>query len=178
MGFAAVQQRFTAHMRNAANNPPPNDVEQRRLAIYRGLLYRNVEGFMANAFPVLRGLFDDEAWEALVRHYFEFHRARTPYFPKMPQEFLRYLDERNDGPSGPPFMRELAHYEWLEAEVLFSPREIDDVAVEPETDLLNGVPVANPAAFLGWLVGFEAAAELLEPPELRERFLTLIRTGM
>jgi predicted DNA-binding transcriptional regulator YafY len=39
------------------------------------------------------------------------------------------------------------------------------------------IPVANPGAFLGWLVGFEASVELLGPAELRERFLTLIRAG-
>ena len=33
------------------------------------------------------------------------------------------------------------------------------------------LPVANPDAFIGWILGFVDEAEVLEPPELRERLL-------
>ncbi|MCB1745743.1 MAG: putative DNA-binding domain-containing protein [Gammaproteobacteria bacterium] len=143
-GFAATERVFTAHMRDPAQAPAPAGVEDRRLEIYRGLLYRNVEGFMANAFPVLRSLYDEARWHALVRDYFAQHRARTPLFPKMPQEFLHYLEARGEVPGDPPFLRELAEYEWLEAEILFNPRELDEVAVDDEPDLEHGRPCANP----------------------------------
>ncbi|MEX2481793.1 MAG: putative DNA-binding domain-containing protein [Gammaproteobacteria bacterium] len=142
--FRDLQYRFAAHLRDPCGQAAPDDVDDRRVAIYRGLLYRNVEGFMANAFPVLRQLIDDERWHALIRDYFARHRAHTPLFPKMPQEFLHYLAERGDRPGYPPFMRELAHYEWLEAEVLFDTREIGDVAVDAVPDLAAGCPVVNP----------------------------------
>ena len=116
------------------------------MAVYRGLLYRNIEGFMANAFPVLRRLLDDARWHALIRDYFAHHLARTPLFPKMPQEFLQFLDTRDEWPGYPPFMRELAHYEWLEAEVLFDTRELDAVTVDAVPDLEGGCPVPSPVA--------------------------------
>ena len=37
--------------------------------------------------------------------------------------------------------------------------------------------VAAPAAFLGWLVGFEDQAELIAPPELRRRFVSYVEAG-
>lgn len=33
------------------------------------------------------------------------------------------------------------------------------------------LPVASPAAFIGWMIGFEDAAEIVGPPELRLRFV-------
>ncbi len=143
-GFRDIQYRFTAHMRDPEHNPAPEGVEDRRLKIYRDLLYKNVEGFMANAFPVLRELTDDQRWHAMIRDYFSCHRARTGLFPRMPQEFLHYLAEERDDPDDPPFLRELAHYEWLEAEVLFDVREIDAIEVDAVTDLLSASPVPNP----------------------------------
>jgi predicted DNA-binding transcriptional regulator YafY len=35
--------------------------------------------------------------------------------------------------------------------------------------------VANPGAFIGWLIGFEDRAEILEPPELRAGLIDLVR---
>lgn len=142
--FRQIQYQFGAHMRDPAHHEGPPGVEDRRLKIYRDLLYKNVEGFIANAFPVLRQLTDDGRWHAMIRDYYSRHRARTPLFPKMPQEFLRYLADERQDTEDPPFMRELAHYEWLEAEVLFDTREIDDVVVDHQFELPDGCPVANP----------------------------------
>lgn len=44
--------------------------------------------------------------------------------------------------------------------------------------ILAEVPVANPEAFIGWLISFDDKAELLAPPELRERFLSRIREAL
>ena len=86
--------RFAAHLRNPAAHPPPEDVEDRRMAIYRGLFFRNIAGFVAKNFPVLRTLYDDAAWRALVRDFYEHHHARTPLFPEIPREFLQFLEAR------------------------------------------------------------------------------------
>jgi proteasome accessory factor B len=39
------------------------------------------------------------------------------------------------------------------------------------------IPVANPEAFIGWLLSFDDNAELLEPPELRQRLIDRVREG-
>lgn len=48
------------------------------------------------------------------------------------------------------------------------------VTRDPDGGIEAVIPVASAPAFLGWLVGFEASAELVDPPELRERFLALV----
>jgi predicted DNA-binding transcriptional regulator YafY len=37
------------------------------------------------------------------------------------------------------------------------------------------LPVANPEAFIGWLLAFDAHAELLSPPSLRTRLIERVR---
>ena len=60
--FQRVQYRFAAHLRDPKRNPAPRGIEPRRMKIYRELFYNNVEGFLANAFPVLRRITPDARW--------------------------------------------------------------------------------------------------------------------
>jgi hypothetical protein len=145
--FTDIQYTFTSHIRDPEANPPPADIEDRRMEIYRDLFYRNVESFIANSFPVLRKITPDNQWHEMIRDYFKKHQAHTPLFPKMPQEFLQYLEhERNDHPMDPPWLLELAHYEWIETAVSIDSRNIDITDIDPEGDLLEGIPVLSPLA--------------------------------
>lgn len=89
--FQDVQDVFTQHMRDPENNAAPEGIEDRRIKIYRELVYNNIEGFIANSFPVLRKITEDEQWHQMMRDYVCNHQAHTPLFPKMPQEFIGIL---------------------------------------------------------------------------------------
>jgi uncharacterized protein len=145
--FQNVQNVFTQHMRDPDNNAAPEGVEDRRIKIYRELVYNNIEGFIANSFPVLRKVIVDEQWHKMMRDYVSNHQAHTPLFPKMPQEFIQYLEhERIGHEEDYPFLLELAHYEWIETSVSMDTREISFDDINEEGDLLNGVPVISPLA--------------------------------
>ena len=146
--FVLKQQIFTRHCRNPEHEPAPENIEDRRMQIYRDLLYNNVENFMSNNFPVIRQIYTDEKWHALIRDYFSRHRASTPLFPKLPSEFLRFLETEREDETDPPYLLELAHYEWMESVIAMDTRELPDqdqfqTDVTSE-DLLNGVIVLNP----------------------------------
>lgn len=144
-GFAAVQRAFTAHVRDPERAPAPADVEDRRMGIYRELLFNNVSGFLANSFPVLRRIHDDARWSALMRDYFRTHRAHTPLFPRMPLEFVQYLEQERGAVAGDyPFLAELARYEWAELALSLDVREIDRGGIDAAGDLLAGVPQLSP----------------------------------
>lgn len=163
-GFKQVQYRFTAHVRNPHKHARPTDIEARRMNIYNELLYNNVEDFIANNFPVLREITDDTAWQALIRDYFEHHKATTPLFPEMPREFLRYLEhERTPLDSDYPFMLELAHYEWVELALSIAEQDIDTRGIDTEGDLLDGVPVVSP---LAWLLTYQYPVHKIGPTYL------------
>jgi len=147
-GFRDIQYQFTRHIRDPEHAPAPAGIEDRRMRIYRDLLYNNVEDFLANGFPVLREITPQARWQAMVRDYFRNHQARTPLFPKMPQEFLQYLArERQPDAEDYPFIQELAHYEWLELAISIDSREIPEAGIDINGDLLAGVPVLSPLAW-------------------------------
>ncbi len=143
--FKAIQNVFTQYLRDPENNPAPTGVEDRRMAVYRELVYNNIEGFIANSFPVLRKITADKQWHEMLRDYVHRHKSHTPLFPKMPQEFLQYLElERNQYPDDYPFLFELAHYEWIETALSLDTREINFDNVDKMGNLLEGVPVLSP----------------------------------
>lgn len=146
--FVRQQYAFAAHIRNPEKNPCPDAIEKRRMKIYRELFYNNVEDFMANTYPVLRQIMPDERWHALIRDYFANHLSHTPLFPEMPREFIKYLEwERNPHSDDPPFMLELAHYEWVELALSLSDEKIDETKIDTHGDLLDGIPIISPFAW-------------------------------
>src|SRR6187401_1863361 len=51
----ATQFAFAAHLRDPARHPAPDDIEDRRMAIYRDLVFNGLEALLASNFPVIRG---------------------------------------------------------------------------------------------------------------------------
>jgi len=147
-GFKQTQYAFTAHIRDPQQHPCPQGVEDRRMNIYRELFYNNVESFMASSFPVLRQIMADAQWHALIRDYFARHKATTPLFTEMPREFLHYLqDEHVSQKNDPPFLLELAHYEWVELALSLADEENDTRQIDPDGDLLEAHPVISTLAW-------------------------------
>ena len=139
------QMAMACYLRDPANNPPPAGVESRRLKIYQDLVYNNIESFISGGFPVLRSLYEDADWHGLVRMFIDRHRCRTPYFLEISQEFLRYLMQ--DFPArgiDPPFVAELAHYEWVELALDTAEETLPDEV--PLDDILGAVPRLSPLA--------------------------------
>jgi uncharacterized protein len=143
--FKNIQYEFTAHLRDPDKNPPPAEIENRRMEIYRGLLYRNVQGFLASGFPVTRKLYKDEDWHKMVRDFFSKHKSHSPYFKDISKEFRIYLnEERTPQPEDPAFLLELTHYEWLEIMLSFLDAEIKWESIKRDGNLLKQIPVLSP----------------------------------
>ncbi len=142
-----LQYQFTAHLRDPKKNPAPPDIEDRRMEIYRDLVFSNVENFLSSNFPVIHTLFGERDWLVLTRDFLREHECHTPLFPEFGREFLRYVETRQQqGRGDPPFLLELAHYEWAELALSLDENRIDDVPHDPNGDPLNGVPVVSPLA--------------------------------
>jgi uncharacterized protein len=143
-----LQAAFAGHIRNPAKMPPPAEIEDRRMQIYRELFFNNISNLLAGNFPVLRRLYDAPGWARLVRDFYVEHRAQTPLFPEVAAEFMRYVQEqRPDRAGDPPFLQELVHYEWVELALSLDLTDLDTIAVNREGNLLEGVPVLSPLAW-------------------------------
>ncbi|MGH6635477.1 MAG: HvfC family RiPP maturation protein [Gammaproteobacteria bacterium] len=161
--FARVETQFTQHIRDPERHRAPSGVDADRIGVYREMVYNTVEGLIASNFPVLRRILGESCWQALVRDYFAHHKAHTPLFPKIAQEFLAFLEKERDQADDPPFILELAHYEWVEAALMTDPREIDWQGVDPNGDLLTRVPVLSS---LAWLLSYRYPVHRLGPDHL------------
>ncbi|SFQ06644.1 hypothetical protein SAMN05216419_105410 [Nitrosomonas cryotolerans] len=159
--FIRKQYAFAAYIRDPENHPRPDDVEARRMKIYRELFYNNVESYLADTYPVLRKIMPDSHWHAIIRTYFSRHLSQTPLFPEMPREFLKYLEQtRAPHPDDPVFMLELAHYEWAELALSILDKEVDESTINSEDNLLESRMIISP---LAWLLSYRFPVHKISP---------------
>jgi hypothetical protein len=135
--FIDTQYQFAAYLRDPDNQPVPDNIEPRRMAIYRELFYNNIEGFVANGFPVLRQLFSDEAWHSMIRDFMIKHHCKTPLFHQIGREFMAYLENDRDNENDPIFIQELAHYEWVELALSVLDDELAPAKINSSQDILD-----------------------------------------
>jgi len=160
-GFQQTQYTFAAYIRDPAINPVPAGVKPERMAVYRELFLNNVDGFIANGFPVLRRILDGEHWQALIHDFFARHRCVTPYFSGIPEEFLAYLrDERLGGPNDYPFLLELAHYEWVELALFVDENDPPQENTCLSSEILERPLVLSPVA---WPLAYHYPVHRISP---------------
>ena len=189
-GHRALQYEFAAHIRHPDRNPPPTGIPSRRMDVYAGLVYQNIENFLARTFRMVRRILADESWDAMVRDFIHRHVSGSPYFRQIPEEFLLYLETERDASGDPAFLLELCHFEWVAFALDLSDAEpfgepLDATAEASVLDLpLALSPVARPLRYrfpvhrigpefqpalppeeVTWLIGYRDETE-------RVRFMT------
>lgn len=136
---------LAAHVREPDKNAGPPGIEERRLKIYRDLVFNNLGSLLAGSFPVIRGILDDAEWHALIRAFLARHRSRTPLFPELAREFIAFLEIDAGRDAARPWLAELAHYEWAETGLQLSDATLPPHA--PDGDVQAGVPMLSPLAW-------------------------------
>nr|WP_218627859.1 putative DNA-binding domain-containing protein [Pseudomonas sp. dw_612] len=111
------QDALTRYLRDPEHCAPPVEMDAARVEVYRDLVFNNLSLLLSGTFPVLVRILGDEDWRSLMRIFLRDYRARTPKFGEIAREFVEFLAAEPQGLSErdwPPFMVELAHYEWVE----------------------------------------------------------------
>ncbi|MGE0860543.1 MAG: DUF2063 domain-containing protein [Gammaproteobacteria bacterium] len=137
--LAAYQQAFTAYLRDPAHAPAVAGLPTARQQLYHELVFGNLERVMGNMFPVLKSRVDAALWQQLVQDFLRAHPMQDPLFQSMPRAFLDFLLARGVHEDEPPWLLELAHYEWVEFALSIAMDE-DPPAGEADGDLLAGRP--------------------------------------
>lgn len=141
----AQLRSLAAHVREPSAHAGPPGIEDRRLKIYRELVFNNLDGLLAGGFPVIRKTLGDAHWHALIRRFLAKHRSRTPLFPELAREFVAFLESDAASDAHRPWLAELAHYEWAETGL-----QLSDAAMPPHAangDLPEGIPQLSPLAW-------------------------------
>lgn len=145
INFQDYQIAFARHIRDPDNISPPEYVSEPGMAVYREVVFNNIESLVSACFPVLKKILGDEAWLRLVRDFFKIHSCKTPLFREIPEEFLAYINCLADLP---PYVQGLAHYEWVELHLTYMDVAIDWSKIDTDTDLLDGILAFVPAMSL------------------------------
>lgn len=146
--FINKQLQFTANLREPNRFPMPTDVDPKRMLLYQHLIFFNIQQALSQAFPVLKSMFQIEAWEKIISDFLATHKAKRPTHHDIPEEFLHYLSYVRQEPDDPPWLYELAHYEWVELSLYLSPMSLADVPFDYKGNLLNEIPIISPLAWL------------------------------
>lgn len=143
--LAGRQRRFAAYIRDPECSPPPADVSEPRMALYRTLFINNIVSLLDEAFPLASEFLPRRQWRDLIYGFFAEHPGRTPCFARLAGEFNRWLTRRPLPPAAPPFFGELVDFEWREIEASIAPDEVfgDSLVTNPMQRRLRLAPSAR-----------------------------------
>jgi len=147
--LAQTQENFTRYLRNPSEVAIPEGLDPRRMGVYQNLVYENIFSLLSGFFPVMVSLFNEEKWRALIAEFIRDFKAETPYFPKLGEEFIYFLSERETQEDEPAFLLELAHYEWVELEIYMSEENLQTPIPQEQLSIvgLSLSPLAKPLAY-------------------------------
>ncbi|WP_019881370.1 MULTISPECIES: DUF2063 domain-containing protein [unclassified Methylophilus] len=111
--FQAYQAAFTAHLRHPARHAKPAGVSDKRMRVYREIVFNNFEASVSACFPVLRDILGQRRFSKLVRQCFFSQQFNSPLFKDIPGSFVAFLHAEIPADL-PAYTAQLAHYEWIE----------------------------------------------------------------
>jgi hypothetical protein len=141
------QNSMGLYLRDPERCAPPAEMDLARAQVYRDLVFANLSSLISGTFPVLVNILGDDQWRALVRLFCAItapHRS-SARSPRNSSSSWRPPQALAEG-SWPPFMVELAHYEWVEMALQQSeaeplPASARRVAEPPVARLATGLAV-------------------------------------
>lgn len=151
------QLALTRHLRDPEHCPAPADMNPTRVQVYRELIFENMRSLLSGTFPVLVGVLGQERWRGCVRGFLRDHCCTTPRFGEIAEEFVGYL-AAGSAPDWPPFMAELAHYEWVEMALLQA--DAESLPGADEASLLDQPLRLSP---LAWPLAYQWPVHRLAP---------------
>jgi hypothetical protein len=135
--------------------------------VYKEIVFNNLFESVSACFPVAKKVLGKRAWLKLTHDFLRDHSANTPFFRKIPEEFISYLTHvtLTDQSKLPPYLASLCHYEWIE--LLVSTRVdstnkviANNKKTNPTGDLLKHQLVFNPTM---QLLNYEYAVQKISP---------------
>lgn len=155
------QNTLGRYLRDPDHCAPPAGMDVARAQVYRDLIFNNLSLLLSGTFPVLIKVLGEARWRSLMRIFLRDYRASTPKFGEIAQEFVEFLAAQppglNDG-DWPPFMVELAHYEWVEMALQQS--EAEPLPASDAGQLLECALQVSP---LAWPLAYAWPVQLVGP---------------
>ncbi len=122
--FKAGPEAFGAARQLDAGDQAALGRYRKRLLTYRALARFALTDPLPDCFPFTKALLEGEkAWQDCVDAFLDSRSIQSPYYRHILPTFVGWLAESGWGRDRWPFLLQLAHYEYLELEVLRHPDE-------------------------------------------------------
>lgn len=123
-------------------------ISRERLQLYEELLFASVEDTLGSLYPHTKRFLEKD-WYKLIENYRRVYPNRSYQLYKVAEDFPRFVSEQKAYTRQYPYLEDIAHYEWLEMEVLNAEDEPLPDSMEagfPQTTegLEYWGPIANP----------------------------------
>ncbi len=161
--FQQYQLQFAGHIRDPKSIARPARIAANRMRVYREIVYNNLESSLAGCFPVCKKVVGKRLWHKLIRGFFVHHRSHSPLFRQIPGEFLAFLEQAHlfaELPQLPGYLKNLAHYEWIELVIAAAELDNDWDHIHVHGDLLSGKPVLAAAMAL---LSYDYPVQVISP---------------
>lgn len=183
LDFQRYQLAFTKHLRQPKSAPKPAKASAKGMAIYTEIVFNNIVSSVSACFPVAQLVMGKRAWTTLIRDFFINYQSQTPIYKEVPQEFLKFLESQHKHTSLltnknlPPFLSQLAHYEWIELALSTSIiKEIETISINLKDDLLTKKPVlVEVSALLKYDYPVHKISKKFKPTQPEATFLLVFR---
>jgi hypothetical protein len=148
------------------------DRQKSRLLTYRDLARSALEDQLPDCFPILHALLEEAgAWEDCVNAFIASRSIQSSYFRDVTPTFVSWLADSGWGQERWPFLLQLAHFEYIEVEILRWPdgAPLSDLKPNPAADLRVVFDAA--ARNLAYTYHVQDATKDDPEPEAGETFL-------
>ncbi|MDO5103992.1 MAG: putative DNA-binding domain-containing protein [Lautropia sp.] len=109
------------------HQPLPNGVAPQGIEAQVAQMRHAMGDIVTRCLPLCQRLIGDDDWKNLLNRFLasdKLHEAT--YVHQVPRAFIAFLQGADQASQLPPWMPELAHYEWVEMEVISAPEQAPD----------------------------------------------------
>jgi len=188
LDFQRYQLAFTAHIRNPKLHAKPKNVVDARMAVYRESVFNNIFESISVCFPVCQNVLGKRKWRQLIRSFVSDYSADSPLFREIPQQFLAFLDgltlghHKNSDSNEianqlPPYLKQLAHYEWIELAISSKQTDLTKPQVADLNCLDNLIALPNASELLAYDYPVHQISARFKPTNTEKTYLLVFRNS-
>lgn len=182
LDFQHYQLAFTAHIRDPKSHAKPDNVLEKRMAVYRESVFNNIVEAVSVCFPVCQNVLGNRKWQRLLRQFVAEYSAESPLFREIPQQFLFFLNSLDSTQvldlALPPFIKQLAHYEWVELAI--SSKQTNQSATQitgTDLDLDDVISLAAASELLAYDYPVHRISARFKPGTIEKTYFLIFRNS-
>ena len=172
--FRQYQFALARHLRDPLGVPAPEGVSASAVIACTQEMAHNLNELLMPAFASTRAVLGEDLWQHTLRLFLHDAPTHAPWGTAVQEAFVKFLGHNSLVQHLPPWLEDLAHFEWLQSAVAVA--DVVWPAHDPQGQLLQGVVVLNPThveVMYDWPVQRINLAH--KPFEMQPTYLSILR---